>query len=255
MDFFSKFFQSFNSSEPGYIFMWTLLFAGIFSATIAIERSIFLMRRSRSKTEPFMKDILANVANGDIEAARKTCAGAGTLAIANIIEGALAETGSGSNNIRNTVDESVLKVVPELEKRTGGLATIGNVATLIGLMGTIYGLILSFASVGKPGIDALEKSTLLASGIAAAMNTTFMGLMVAIPSIILYSLFKSKTNRIIDEIDEYSLRFINALSEKSSKTTKYSISADQLKGSVSLHVKGHNVKVFADDKLIKEINT
>ncbi len=96
---------------------------------------------------------------------------------------------------------------------------------------------------------------MLASGIAAAMNTTFMGLMVAIPSIILYSLYKSKTNLIIDEIDEYTLRFTNALSEKSGKTFKYSISAAQLKDSVSLHVTGNNVKVFADDKLVKDINT
>ena len=71
---------------------------------------------------------------------------------------------------------ATLKVIPQLEKRTGYLATIGNVATLLGLMGTIYGLILSFAAVGQPGIDAAAKSTLLASGIAAAMNTTFMGL-------------------------------------------------------------------------------
>ena len=120
-------------------------------------------------------------------------------------------------------------------------------------MGTIYGLILSFASVGKPGIDAVEKSTMLASGIAAAMNTTFMGLMVAIPSIVLYSLFKSKTRQIIDEIDEHSLMLANALAEKNHETTEFKINASKLKDSVSLQVNGNKIKVFADGELIKEI--
>ena len=253
MEFFPKFFHSFNASEPGYIFMWILLLAGIFSAAIAIERSIFLMGRSGSKTESFMSDILNKVGKGDIEAAQKRCLEAGRMAMAHIVKVVLVSAGSGENHIRNSIDESVLKVVPELEKRTGYLATIGNVATLIGLMGTIYGLILSFASVGKPGIDPMEKSTLLASGIAAAMNTTFMGLMVAIPSIILYSIFKSKTDQMIDEIDEYSLKFANTLVEKSHKATKYSISASELKGSVSLQVTGSNIKLFADDRLVKNI--
>ena len=253
MEFFPKFFHSFNASEPGYVFMWILLLAGIFSAAIAIERSIFLMRRSGSRTEPFMRDILDKVAKGDIEAAQKRCSEAGRMAMAQIVKVVLISAGSGENHIRNSTDESVLKVVPELEKRTGYLATIGNVATLIGLMGTIYGLILSFASVGKPGIDPMEKSTLLASGIATAMNTTFMGLMVAIPSIILYSIFKSKTDQLIDEIDEYSLKFANTLVEKTHKATKYNISTSELKDSVSLHVTGSNIKLFADNRLVKNI--
>jgi len=251
--FFSKFFHSFNSSEPGYVFMWILLLAAVFSIAIAIERLIFLMSRSGPGTTSFINDIVDLVTRGDMGGARKRCSEVGNIAIARIVGIVLAGTGYGENRIRSKIDESILKVVPELEKRTGYLSTIGNVSTLIGLMGTIYGLILSFASVGKPGIDAVEKSTMLASGIAAAMNTTFMGLMVAIPSIVLYSLFKSKTRQIIDEIDEHSLMLANALAEKNHETTEFKINASKLKDSVSLQVSGNKIKVFADGELIKEI--
>ena len=161
----------------------------------------------------------------------------------------------GSDQIRNAIDEATLKVIPRLEARTQYLATIGNVATLVGLMGTIYGLILSFAAVGKPGIDAAEKSTLLASGISTAMYTTLSGLIVAVPSIVLFSLFKAKTQKIIDGIDEYSLRLVNALVEKSYRVQKFHISTTQLKEGIGLHVTRNKIQVYSDNKLIKEIAT
>jgi biopolymer transport protein ExbB/TolQ len=194
-----------------------------------------------------------HIKNSDIESAKRLCTKAGRSALAQVFLTGLDEAGHGSGHIRNSIDEAILKYVPQLEKRTNYLATIGNVATLLGLMGTIYGLILSFAAVGKPGIDAAEKSTLLASGIAAAMNTTFLGLAIAIPSIALFAFFKSKTQAVIDEIDEYSLRFTNAIIEQTYKTQKYHISASQLKEGVGLHVTANRIKVFTDNKLIKEI--
>jgi biopolymer transport protein ExbB/TolQ len=159
----------------------------------------------------------------------------------------------GADNIRNAIDEAMLKIIPQLEKRTGYLAVIGNVATLLGLLGTVYGLIMSFAAVGRPGIDAAQKSELLASGIATAMNSTFSGLSVAITSIVIYALMKSKTQKIIDELDEYSLRVANALIERSFKTHKFHIGAANLKEGVGVHVTHNNVKIFIDNKLSKEI--
>ena len=107
--------------------------------------------------------------------------------------------------------------------------------------------------VGRPGIDAAQKSELLASGIATAMNATFSGLSIAIISIVVFALLKSKTQKIVDELDEYSLRVVNALVERSFKTHKFHISAAQLKEGVGVHVTHNNVKIFTDNKLIKEI--
>jgi biopolymer transport protein ExbB len=91
---------------------------------------------------------------------------------------------------------------------------IGNIATLTGLMGTIYGLILAFRSVSAPGIDVAEKSRLLAHGISVAMNTTLAGLAVAIPSILIYTVLHNKTTRIIDEIDEHTVKLINIMTQE-----------------------------------------
>ncbi len=234
--------------------MWVLLAAGVFAVAIAIERLIFLIRRSGVRSELFVRELLNHIRTGNMDAAKKLVDKGRHMALAQVLKAGIHEAGEGPEQIRNAIDEATLKVIPQLEKRTGYLATIGNVATLLGLMGTIYGLILSFAAVGRPGIDAAEKSTLLAQGISAAMFTTFSGLMVAIPSIVLFALYKSKTQKIIDDIDEHSLRLVNALVEKSYKTQKYHISAAQLKEGVGLHVTNNNIKVFTDNKLIKEIN-
>ena len=88
---------------------------------------------------------------------------------------------------------------------------IGNVATLIGLMGTIYGLIVAFNAVSQAGYDAAQKSAFLAAGISTAMNTTLMGLAIAVPSILVYTFINNKTVQIIDDIDEHTVKLINLL--------------------------------------------
>lgn len=220
MEFSYRFFHAFNSSESGYVFMWILLLSGIVALAIVLERFAFLTIKSGKGNVSQLNDVINRVANGDVNGALSICSGGSKKAVYQVLENVLASSPSGSDQVQNVVDESMLKVIPHLEKRTTFLATIGNIATLIGLMGTIYGLILSFSAVGKPGIDAVEKSTLLASGIAAAMSTTFMGLLVAIPSIGMYAYLKSKTQMIVDEIDLYALKLSNALLVSQEKSGK-----------------------------------
>ena len=88
---------------------------------------------------------------------------------------------------------------------------LANVATLTGLMGTIYGLILSFTAVSGEGVPEAEKSKVLAKGISTAMNTTIFGLMVAIPTLIAYTFISNKTAKIIDELDEHLVKLINLI--------------------------------------------
>lgn len=254
MSFMAMFLYSFNPTQAGWIFMWVILGTGVFGMAVALERFFFLTSRSAFRIDLFVKDIIGNIQNDDLTAAQRMVDKAGKMALAQVLRSAVREANSGAERIRNAVDETTLRVIPQLEKRTTFLGTIGNIATLIGLMGTIYGLIIAFAAVGKPGIDPAEKSTLLAQGIAAAMNTTFLGLFIAIPSIALYTFFKGKTQKLIDQIDEHSLRLVNVLVERSYKTQKFHISAAQLKDGVGLHVTHNNIKIFTDNKMIKEIN-
>jgi biopolymer transport protein ExbB/TolQ len=234
--------------------MWAILIVAVFSLSIIIERVMYLMSRSGFKAELFIKNILSSIQKDDVPAAVTLCGKAKKMALAQVVKAGLDQVSFGAERIRNSIDEAMLKIIPDLEKRTGYLAVIGNVATLLGLLGTVYGLIMSFAAVGRPGIDAAQKSELLAAGIATAMNSTFSGLSVAITAIMIYALIKAKTQKIIDEIDEYSLRIVNALVEKSYKTHKYHISVSQLKEGVGIHVTHNNIKIFTDNKLIKEVN-
>jgi biopolymer transport protein ExbB len=253
MEFALKLFHAFNPSSDAYIFMWAILITGVFSFSIMIERFIYLNLRKGVKSELFTKNVLDFIAKDDIASGVALCQKAQKMSLARVIKAGLEDASMGADRIRNSIDEAMLKIVPILEKRTGYLAVIGNISTLLGLLGTVYGLIMSFAAVGRPGIDAAQKSELLASGIATAMNATFSGLSIAIISIVVFAVLKAKTQRIIDELDEYSLRVVNALVERSFKTHKFHISAAQLKEGVGVHVTHNNVKIFTDNKLIKEI--
>jgi biopolymer transport protein ExbB/TolQ len=253
MEFAMKLFHAFNPASDAFLFMWFILIAGVFSLSIIIERYVYLNMRKGVKTELFIKNILDFISKDDVPSAAKLCQKASRMALARVLKAGLDDAAMGADRIRNSIDEALLKTVPLLEKRTGYLAVIGNVATLLGLLGTVYGLIMSFAAVGRPGIDAAQKSEQLASGIATAMNATFTGLSVAITAIIIYAFLKAKTQKIIDELDEYSLRVVNALIERSFKTHKFHIDSTQLKEGVGVHVTHNNVKIFTDNKLIKEI--
>jgi biopolymer transport protein ExbB len=253
MEFAIKLFHAFNPSSDAFLFMWAILVTGVFSLSIMIERFFYLNLRKGVRSELFTKNILDFIAKDDIASGVALCKKAYKMSLARVIKAGLDDASMGADRIRNSIDEAMLKIVPQLEKRTGYLAVIGNISTLLGLLGTVYGLIMSFAAVGRPGIDAAQKSELLASGIATAMNATFSGLSIAITSIVVFAILKSKTQKIIDELDEYSLRVVNALIERSFKTHKFHISAAQLKEGVGVHVTHNNVKIFTDNKLIKEI--
>jgi biopolymer transport protein ExbB/TolQ len=254
MEFLMKLLHAFSPQSDAFLFMWAILVTGVFSVSIIIERFIYLQSKSGFRSQMFIRDILQNIQKDDVASGIKMCEKGKRMALAGVVKAGLDEANTGAERIRNAIDEAMLKIIPMLEKRTGYLAVIGNVATLLGLLGTVYGLIMSFAAVGRPGIDAAQKSELLASGIATAMNSTFSGLSVAICSIMVFAFMKAKTQKIIDELDEYSVRVLNALIEKSFKTHKYHISASQLKEGVGLHVTHNNIKIFTDNKLIKEIN-
>ncbi len=105
-----------------------------------------------------------------------------------------------------------MEIVPALEKRTHYIATFANIATLLGLLGTIIGLIKAFTAVSHA--DPAEKADLLSASISVAMNTTAFGLMVAIPLLLVYSVLQSKTTTLVDSLEMASVKFLNMLTEQ-----------------------------------------
>ncbi|MDZ7266938.1 MAG: MotA/TolQ/ExbB proton channel family protein [candidate division KSB1 bacterium] len=210
-----SFIESFRWEADGALYMYAILVVGAFAVAIAIERAYFLMVKANINANKFMSEIRKLVRAGEYKKALALCDAAPEKALAQVVGASLRRVAEQEvtdfRSIQNSVDESTLEVIPRLNQRTGFLAMLANVATLLGLMGTIWGLILAFKAVSSAGIDAAEKARMLAAGISAAMNTTLLGLAVAIPSVLAYTFLFNKTARIIDEIDEHTVKLINLL--------------------------------------------
>lgn len=213
------FFQAFRPGASGWVFMWVLLITAAFMVAIAVERSYYIWVKANIDSGKFMLEIKKLVQSGKYRDAVSLCESVEEKALPRVVKSGLKLVATNNNadfrTIQNSVDEGTLEVIPKLQQRTGFLAMIGNVSTLIGLMGTIYGLILAFNAVSGAGYDAAQKSAFLAAGISAAMNTTLMGLAIAVPAITIYTLIHNKTVQLIDEIDEHTVKLINLLTGNS----------------------------------------
>ena len=190
--------------------MWPILLFLAVGIAIMIERLVFLFFKANIKPEEFMARIADLIRKGSIEGAIAAAAEE-DAPLARIIEAALRNYRGTERDIQNAVDEMALAELPRISARTGYLAMLANVSTMVGLLGTIFGLIQAFAAVSAADPEA--KGRILASGIAMAMNTTAFGLIVAIPQLIVHSFLTSKSDGIVDDIDRYSVMVINMLAQ------------------------------------------
>ncbi|MCB1152117.1 MAG: MotA/TolQ/ExbB proton channel family protein [Deltaproteobacteria bacterium] len=193
--------------------MYVILVALILAVLIAVERFYFVFFRFNINGENFMRKIQQLVEARNYERAIQLCNAVPRSALAKVVKAGLVKAGQDPRDIQNSVDEAALEILPKLTKRTGFLQVIANVATLLGLLGTIFGIILAFKAVAE--VDPSMKQVVLTKGIAVALYTTAFGLIVAIPSMVAHALVESSTTKIIDEIDEYSVKLINQLAAKS----------------------------------------
>lgn len=203
--------------SKGGFFMYPITALLALGAAVIIERFYFLQIQFNLDGRKFFIELRKLLGSGDLEAARDFCGNAPLPRILRAgIESAMTwkrgKKAIGLERIvQNAVDEEALAVIPSIEKRIHYLSMIANVSTLMGLLGTIMGLIDSFAAVARPEIDPSQKALLLADGISKAMNTTAYGLMVAIPCMIAYSILQTKASKIVDEIDEFSVKTVNLI--------------------------------------------
>ncbi len=213
--FLAKFGESFYLSAPGSLFMYFIALFAALAMAIAIERIYYIVIRSNVNADKFMAEIRKLVAGGNMERAIQLCDKGKQKALPFVVLRGLKRANESEvldfRAIQNAVDEGTLEVIPKLKERTSYLSMLANVATLTGLMGTIYGLILSFGAVGSESVSPEDKSRLLAQGIATAMNTTIFGLMVAIPTLMVYTYIANRTSKIIDELDEHLVKLINLI--------------------------------------------
>lgn len=197
--------------QEGGIFMWVILALFMIGIGIAIERFIVLFFTYDTDGPSFMNELQRYVLSNDIPGAIRICS-ASKAALPRVLKNGLKRTGEKLEQIQNALDATALEVIPKVEKRLGNMQLLANISTLFGLLGTIQGLIQSFGAVAQA--DPSQKAELLASGIAVAMNTTALGLFSAITLLLIHALLNNKAEKIIGEIDEFSVKLLDLLGTK-----------------------------------------
>lgn len=210
MDIFNSFVEFF---QKGGAFMYPIAIVFGLGVAIAIERWIYLTTsRARNllawrKFQPLLKQAdLKQVMNA---------AGSSKTGIGKIISYGLARANATrrSSDVEMAMEEGLMEILPRLEKRTHYLATFANIATLLGLLGTIMGLIGAFNAVANA--NPAEKADLLSAKISIAMNTTAFGLMAGIPLLLIYTLLQTKTTEVVDSLEMASVRILNIITQRS----------------------------------------
>jgi biopolymer transport protein ExbB len=185
--------------------MWPILFLCAITIYIAFERFTYL-GKCKVDVDKLMSLLKSQIVSGNIQGAVNTCQ-ASPAPVTKIIAAGLRKAGGSEHDVQQAMDEEALRELPRIEKRTGYLSMLGNLATLAGLLGTITGLIKAFAGVA--GVDPSMKATLLAKGISEAMNCTAFGLITAVPALLAFSILNGWTQTILDDINEVSVQVVN----------------------------------------------
>ena len=205
----------FQSGGP---FMYPILLVLAVGAAIAIERYLYLTL-VRSRNNGIWKRVLPLLEGGKYDAAREVVMHS-DAAVRKILGYGLnrAKQRGSNDEIQMCMEEGLLEMVPRLEKRTHYLATLANIATLLGLLGTIIGLTEAFSTVAAAA--PADRANLLSASISIAMNTTAFGLMVAIPLLLIHAVMQTKTSELVDTLEMVTVRLSNLISGAEARETE-----------------------------------
>lgn len=206
MDNFAEFYQD------GGIFMHFIALTAIIGAGVTIERFIFLFFRFNINGGQFFNQIQKLVMANNIDRAIKLCNAADKAALARVIKAGLTRANKSEADIAAAIEEATLEVGPSIGKRVPMISALANIATLLGLLGTIFGMIAAFKAVATVSAD--QRATALAKGISIAINTTGFGLLVAIPLLAMHIFISNLAKKISDEVDLYAVKLENLLAAR-----------------------------------------
>jgi biopolymer transport protein ExbB/TolQ len=205
----SKMLESFNPSSDGWQFMWIILAVGMIGIGFSIERFIYIVLKSGKGRAKFLADFGKLVSAKQYDQAL-SIANATNLPIAKVMASIVAARDGGREAMTSASDAVFLTEAPRLTRYVSMISVMASVSTLLGLMGTIYGLIFTFDAVANR--PAAERPKALADGIAIAMGTTLLGLLAAVPLLVIVGFLNLNSERIIQEMEEKGLKIINSLS-------------------------------------------
>jgi biopolymer transport protein ExbB len=202
--------------NDGGIFMWIIAIVWCIGIALAAERL-----KNYFKYDIDGKSLMANikkfVIGNQVQESIQACSESTSLN-AFVMKNGLKRANQSKEQIQDALEASILETVPLIEKRLSYLALCANLSTLLGLLGTIQGLIQSFAAVAQA--EASQKAQLLAEGIAVAMNTTALGLISAISLMVVHSFLMARGEKMIQEIEENSVKLLDLLGTKKAATVQ-----------------------------------
>jgi biopolymer transport protein ExbB len=212
MDFFYSIVGFFVTGGP---FMYPILIVFAVGAAIAIERYVTLTMVT-NKNQSAWSRVQPALVSGDFGKAREMTSNDDST-ISQLLSMGLARQGAvrRREDIEIAMEESMMEIIPQLEKRTPYVVLASSIATLLGLLGTIMGLIQAFTAVANA--NPAEKADLLSASISVAMNTTAFGLMVAIPLLVTGTVLTAKTGEIIDSLEMASVKALNVISARAKR--------------------------------------
>jgi len=196
----------------GGVFMFPIALVGAVGVAIIVERYITITR-ARVKSRAAWSAVEPLLSKGEFEKARELTNNDDD-AVSRLLSMGLALQGAvrRRDDVEKAMEESMMEIIPQLEKRTHYLATFANLATLLGLLGTVSGLIHAFSAVAT--VNPAEKANLLSASISEAMNCTAFGLMTAVPILFAHAFLQTKTSEMIDSLQTASVKFLNVLANR-----------------------------------------
>jgi biopolymer transport protein ExbB len=199
---FSNFFQN------GGPFMYVILCTGLAILALSAERFWVIGRAASVNADKLTRDLLSRVSKGDGTGAADLCRKI-KGPVSSVAQAIIARNVFDEEKLMNAADGAATIALPRLSRRLPYLSMLANAATLLGLLGTIFGLTTAFSAVGAA--DPAQRSAFLAAGISQALNTTAFGLIVAVPTLLLHSFLAAKVEAVVESVDETSVRLIQAI--------------------------------------------
>ncbi|MBZ4415930.1 MotA/TolQ/ExbB proton channel family protein [Myxococcus sp. RHSTA-1-4] len=198
--------------KDGGPFMFVNLFWLACSLAVALERIVTVVFRYNLPAPPFMEQIAKLVRSGNLDRAVKVCGMAPNAPLAKVIRAGLVNANRGEIEVAKAVEEAIVEQSPHVTKRIPWLWSLANIATLVGLVGTIFGLIGTFQALGN--VPAEQKQVLLSDGISKAMNNTAFALSIAVLCIIFHLFLTSHAKGLVESIELNALKLENLLSRR-----------------------------------------
>ena len=201
--------------QDGGFFMYPILVVLALGLALSLERIIYL-QATKAKNQKTWKDVYPLIAKGQFRQALDVVSNSNT-GMAKVIGYGLerAKTAKRHDDIELAMEEGLMEIIPRLEARTPYIGTFANIATLLGLLGTILGLISAFTAVASA--DPAQKADLLSASISVAMNTTAFGLIAAIPMLLAFAFINAMAGKLVDSMEMASVEFVNVFRQVSAQ--------------------------------------